>query len=328
MSATMPSHSTTAPDYEVVICTYNGALFIGEQLSSILAQQPAPAGVIISDDGSTDDTLAVIEAQAHSSTVPVRIIQGPGKGIIQNMLSALKHTRANYVFLADQDDMWMDNKAPLFCEQMRETSAPHLIFSNAWVWRPGQKLKTSLWEADGLKPENAHDPQKLAFHNAVQGASACVNQALIQALKPHPDIAMHDWWLGLIAAGTGEVSVVEQPTLLYRQHAGNQVGVQAQRTHSGGPIERLKQKRAASGIVLRQALAFAQLYAQELPSPQSDFFKAYATAITSSVLQRLGFLLKWRPVRKNLLRTLTLWLSILGTRCAPRPQNPEQPETR
>src|SRR5690625_6666060 len=86
----MPSHAPTPPAYEVVICTYNGADFIGEQLSSILGQQPPPAGVIVSDDGSADNTLALVEEQARSSSIPIKIIQGPAEGIVANMLHALR----------------------------------------------------------------------------------------------------------------------------------------------------------------------------------------------------------------------------------------------
>lgn len=318
----MPSHAPTPPAYEVVICTYNGADFIGEQLSSILGQQPPPARVIVSDDGSSDNTLALVEEQARSSSIPIKVIQGPAEGIVANMLHALRHTQAEYVFLADQDDIWLDNKASLFCQQMLDTAKPHLIFSDAWVWYPGRDPAITLWNADGLKPENTHDTRKLAFHNAVQGASTCINRALVQSLKAHPDIAMHDWWLGLIAAGAGEVSIINQPTLLYRQHAGNQVGVQAQRVRVGGPIKRFSNKRKASAIVLQQALGFAHLYGHQLPTEQKGFFQSYANAMTAGVLQRGWFLLKWRPVRKNLLRTITLWLSILGTRCTAKQTAP------
>src|SRR5690625_8026286 len=99
------------------------------------------------------------------------------------MLHALRHTRAEYVCLADQDDIWLDNKASLFCQQMLDTAKPHLIFSDAWVWYPGRDPAITLWNADGLKPENTHDTRKLAFHNAVQGASTCINRALVQSLK-------------------------------------------------------------------------------------------------------------------------------------------------
>lgn len=313
----MPSLTPLLPTYEVVICTYNGADFIDEQLSSILTQKPAPKRVIVSDDGSSDGTLELVQAQIQNSSIPIDVIRGPGQGIVANALHALRHTQAEYVFLADQDDIWLENKASLFCEKMMNTAKPHLIFSDAWVWYPGRDPEITFWNADRLRPTNAYDPRQLAFHNAVQGASACVNRALIDAVRGHPDIAMHDWWLGLIAAGTGQVSIIAQPTLLYRQHDRNQLGAQSRKVDAGGPIKRYRKKRRAWLTALHQAVGFAQLYAPQLPEPQSAFFQAYAHAITSGVLHRIGFLLKWRPVRANLLRTATLWLNILGTRCRP-----------
>lgn len=319
----MPSSSPSAPTpeqapfYEVVLCSYNGEDYILEQLTSIASQKPPPATIIISDDGSTDDTLKIVERFAHISEVSVRQITGPGQGIIQNALSALKHTTAAYVFLADQDDIWLDNKAALFCAQMRETDQPHLIFSDAWVWWPQDNEQVSFWKLDGLVPEHTQRPQRLAFHNAVQGASACINRALIERTEYHSDIAMHDWWLGLIASGTGEVSIIREPTLLYRQHETNQVGSQTRQSASGSPLTRLKNKRAGSLIVLRQAAVFAELYASSLSEEPKRFFTAYTEAISGNLFKRLLFLLRWRPVRKNAMRTTTLWLSIAATRCSP-----------
>lgn len=310
MPKSSPSAPTPeqAPSYEVVLCSYNGEGYILEQLTSIASQQPAPSAIIVSDDGSTDNTLKIVERFAHISEVPVRQIAGPGQGIIQNALSALKQTSAPYVFLADQDDIWLENKASLFCAQMRETNEPHLIFSDAWVWEPESDRRRSFWKVDGLIPKNAQNPKRLAFHNTVQGASACINRALIDALVYDSRIVMHDWWLALIAAGTGKVSTIAEPTLLYRQHATNQVGIH---NKGAGKKGNLLHRRKVAVRILRQAHAFAEHYGSKLEGRNRRFFKAYYSALNGNIIHRTWFVMRYWPKHKSMRHIITLWASIV-----------------
>ncbi|WP_341938833.1 glycosyltransferase family 2 protein [Marinimicrobium sp. C2-29] len=313
-----PAQSPSGIDYEVLVCTYNGADYIAEQLESILRQQPAPQRVLVSDDGSTDDTRAIVNQIAQSATIPVTIIDGPGRGVIRNVLTALPQTTADYVFLSDQDDIWLDNKAALFAEKMHSEHSPHLIFSDAWVWRPDTDEKHSFWELDQLRPSNAKDPRRLAFHNTVQGASACVNRSLITAMEPtaeHPDIVMHDWWLALIASGTGHIDFITEATLLYRQHDSNQVGSQ-------NKTNRRKRKLAdtltIANRILRQAVAFTDQYYEALPTEHQGFFKTYQEAMKSNVFHRIAFILRYWPLHRDLNRTFKLWASVLLVKGARR----------
>ncbi|MGD8177135.1 glycosyltransferase family 2 protein [Marinimicrobium sp. ARAG 43.8] len=306
-----PQHSA----YEVLVCTYNGERYIADQLESILKQQPAPAGVLVSDDGSTDQTRTIVKQIAASSSISVALIDGPGKGVIQNVLTALPKTTAPYVFLADQDDIWLDNKASLFYEKMRTDDAPHLIFSDAWVWHPESNEKTSFWKLDQLNPRNASDPRRLAFHNTVQGASACVNRALIMAMQNtacHSDIVMHDWWLALIASGTGLIEPIAEPTLLYRQHNDNQVGAREQL--GGKQRNPLLRKFKTSLASIRQAVAFANQFEGQLKTEYRPFFNALSHSLTKGPHRRFWFILKFFPRKRNCFITLALWGMIMAQR--------------
>lgn len=309
----MPSTPAQATriDYDVVVCSYNGERYIAEQLESIIKQSPPPQHILVSDDGSTDGTRDIVKQLARTSPVPITLIDGPRQGVIKNVLTSLPKTNAEYVFLSDQDDIWLDNKVPLFSEHMTQTDAPHLIFSDAWVWRAGQEQMHSFWELDGLKPENARYPRRLAFHNTVQGASACFNRALIEVTQKaglNNNIIMHDWWLALIASSLGHVNPIKEPTLLYRQHDSNQVGSQ----NSG----RKKKRNIAKTLfianrILCQAVAFSEHFGDQLKPEERIFFTAYERAMRSGTIKRLGFLLRYRPTHKDLNRTCKLWASIL-----------------
>src|SRR5690554_2027672 len=114
-------------NYQVVVSTFNGERHIAEQLHSIIRQNPAPEGIIVSDDGSSDNTLTIVKTIAHSCSVPITLLNGPKRGVNHNILFALQHTSAPYVLIADQDDIWLDNKAALFTGQMLALQQPHLI---------------------------------------------------------------------------------------------------------------------------------------------------------------------------------------------------------
>ncbi len=311
MPTPTPAHTLSGIDYDVLVCTYNGADYIAEQLESILSQQPAPSRVLVSDDGSTDNTRAIVNQIGQATSIPVTIIDGPGRGVIRNVLTALPQTTADYVFLADQDDIWLDNKAALFAEKMHSEHSPHLIFSDAWVWHPDTDEKHSFWELDQLRPENAKDPRRLAFHNTVQGASACVNRSLIAAMEPtaeHPDIVMHDWWLALIASGTGHIDYITEPTLLYRQHDNNQVGSQNKANRNK---RKLADTLVIANRILRQAVAFTDHYYDGLALESQGFFNSYQRAMRASLFHRIGFILRYWPQHRDLNRTLKLWASML-----------------
>ena len=89
----------------VAMVTYQGEKYIKEQLDSILEQLGPEDGVVISDDGSTDGTVAVIEAYCKSDE-RIHLLAGPGKGVKANVENALRACKGTYIFLADQDDIW------------------------------------------------------------------------------------------------------------------------------------------------------------------------------------------------------------------------------
>lgn len=300
-------------NYDVVICTFNGEHHIAEQLDSILNQAILPAHIIVSDDGSEDATCALITQRAEVCATPITLLQGPKQGINQNLLFALGHTQSPYVLIADQDDVWLDNKSTLFSQQMQYDTTPHLIFSDAWIWQPPATPVQTLWQLDQLDPDNIHKPQQLAFHNCVQGASAALNRALIEKLLYHPNMVMYDWWIALLAATQGRVSIINTPTLHYRQHRAAQLGSQSLRHNEQSYWQSRRSKIQASRAIIQQAAAFGDTYKTQLTTHDRAFFTGLAHALKGGYWQKIKFLITQRPYRKNPIRTATLWLAILST---------------
>ena len=110
----------------VCIATYNGGKYIRQQIESILPQLDATDEIIISDDGSTDDTLLQIEALSSSL---VRVYKHTNRlGYTRNFERALTYAKGDVIFLCDQDDIWLPNKVEM-C--MKELTNSDLVVTNA-----------------------------------------------------------------------------------------------------------------------------------------------------------------------------------------------------
>ncbi|MBH1973926.1 MAG: glycosyltransferase [Rhodobacteraceae bacterium] len=217
------------PRITILLCTYNGAAHLAEQLQSYLAQDHADWDLWVSDDGSTDATGAILEAfrRAHGQDRQheVRLLNGPQRGVAANFLSLLCHPELppGPVALSDQDDVWMPQKLSRALDALRQCSAVALY--------GGQSLHT---DAD-LRVIGASRPPRLppSFRNAlvqniVSGHSATLSAGALELVRragPPDGIPYQDWWLyQLISGAGGDVVIDTAPVLYYRQHGSNALG--------------------------------------------------------------------------------------------------------
>lgn len=217
--------------YDIILCTYNGAPFISKQLESFLIQDIKPNKVIISDDGSSDDTLSIISNFFNQKNFTnYEIISGPKKGVVNNFFFALKYAESDYIFLSDQDDIWHKEKISEFAKIAHHTDKPNLIFSDAiLIDENANEIAPSFFQYQGLTAK-CLDDDSILFKNCVQGAACAINKPLrdlvLQSLKVIDvnNLYMHDWWIALLAKYYGGCQFIDKPLIYYRQHINNQVG--------------------------------------------------------------------------------------------------------
>lgn len=198
----------------VCIPLFNGEKYIAAQLQSILSQLDESDEVIVSDDGSTDGSRAAIEA-LHDSRI--KIIDGPCLGNpAQNVANALLAAQGNYLFLADQDDVWMPNKVVLVLEQLKHFD---LVLHDCQV--TNEKLEVlfpSFFEMHGSRPGFWQN----WWRNHFLGCCMAFRREILNKALPFPQpLPMHDSWLGLVASAWYSVTFIPEPLLLYRRHGQN-----------------------------------------------------------------------------------------------------------
>lgn len=219
---------TPAPDrITILLATCNGAAHLDAQLASYVAQQDTAWDLWISDDGSTDATLAVIDRfrQTHGAAHDIRVLSGPRQGPMANFLSLLTHPDLprGLVALSDQDDVWMPDKL----SRARAALAP--ISGLALYGAQSIHTDTALREIGRSRPP----PRPPSFGNAltqniVSGHSTVLNAAALDLVRragvPH-GVPYHDWWLYQVISGAGGTVIIDpEPALFYRQHGANAMG--------------------------------------------------------------------------------------------------------
>lgn len=219
----------------VVMAAYNGGCFIEEQIRSIQAQSYADWMLYVRDDGSSDDTVQKI-LQIESKDVRVRLVRDEmgNQGAIGNFASLMNFSLekgAEYVFFADQDDVWYPEKmatmlaALLELERTHGVQVPLLVHSDlAIVNEALEPIADSFVGFSKLSPATA-DLGVLLCQNQVTGCACVSNRALLELACPMPfDVRMHDWWLALLASAAGKIGYIPKSLVKYRQHSENVLG--------------------------------------------------------------------------------------------------------
>jgi glycosyltransferase involved in cell wall biosynthesis len=229
---------TYKPDIKILLATYNGQEYLAEQIDSILAQSNQNWQLLIRDDGSKDDTVRILEDYAKRLPDKIRLIANNGRrlGANLNFGKLLEHADTEYVMFSDQDDVWLPNKIELTLNAMKAAEQiypdkPILIHTDLQVADSGLKtIADSLWVYQKLFPEAGNNLHRIMAQNVVTGCTVMINKkAMAVSLPVPPEAIMYDWWLALNVCRHGKIIYVSIPSVLYRQHSGNQVGAQRAR---------------------------------------------------------------------------------------------------
>lgn len=199
----------------VAMATYNGEKFIEKQIRSILDNLEPQDELIISDDGSTDRTVEIIESFNDKRIV---LVEGPMLGIKKNFENAIRCTGGRYIFLSDQDDVWAPCKVKMVLEAFERTKAPVVVHNCTIERDDGSVLEESFFGFRNSGPG--------AFKNFIKntyiGCCMAFDAALKDAILPIPiDIEMHDQWIGIIGDRVGKNVFIEDKLIKYMQHEDN-----------------------------------------------------------------------------------------------------------
>ncbi len=201
----------------VCMATYNGEKYISEQIESILCQIEDEDELIISDDGSKDNTLNIIE---HFQDKRIRILHNNMGCYTKNFENALSHANGDYIFLCDQDDIWMPDKVRVTMEKFSETGADFLVSAATVVDGEKKLLQESTFESGATKVGFWYNLLKTSYI----GACMAFNKNVLKRALPIPGkdkYIAHDYWIACISELYFQTALIEKPLIMYRRHGNN-----------------------------------------------------------------------------------------------------------
>jgi len=217
----------------VLLSAYNGARYIARQIESIRAQSFRDWRLLIRDDSSADDTVEIV--RRFCATDPrISLLEDSTSNIgpwasFGRLLSQAYDDGAEYSLLSDQDDVWLEDKMEQQLSLLRASASkrPLLVHSDLILVDENlRRLHASFSEFQRTSYDNADPLGTLLIHNAVVGCTIAMNRPLLELALPVPAGTMHDWWLAACAAAAGTIQRAARPTVLYRQHSSNVIGVE------------------------------------------------------------------------------------------------------
>lgn len=214
----------------VLLATYNGEKYLGEQIESLLAQSCWDFQVFVHDDGSTDATMEIVER--YSSLNPGFIIvledKERGRGARESFFWMMEQVDAQYYMFCDQDDVWLPFKIEHTFRKMkeveeREPGEPVMIHTDLRIVDAKlNEIAPSYWKMHHFDVDLNRKFKYVVMGNVFTGCTMMMNSRVKDIVFPIGKVmGLHDAWIGAMTAKYGKVDNVKEATILYRQHGGN-----------------------------------------------------------------------------------------------------------
>lgn len=210
----------------IVMATYNGGRFLKEQLNSLCKQTRIPDEVIVVDDGSTDNTLAILEEFSKVLNLSIHINTNH-LGVNGNFEKGLNLCSGDYIMFCDQDDYWLPNKIELMYKKMLEIEdkkTPCIVSSRDTYADINLKESPQLnpYPSYIFYPKNNCDYRETVIKHLSQGCAMMLNRKCLEYILPIPNNEVcYDYYIGFIVAMIGKKYDMKESLMLYRVHGNN-----------------------------------------------------------------------------------------------------------
>ncbi len=234
------------PLVSVVMCTYNGALYLEAQLESIMSQSLPPAEVIVCDDGSTDGTVLILnEFKIRYSQIRV-IINETRLGFNKNFEKALGLATYDLIAISDQDDIWVREKLEFLASGF--TIGSSVVYCNSLRFR--DKIPYALKPSNSYRRVHGTCVKRLFLYNTVSGHAIMLKKEFLKNILPFPSKGYYDWWIAMVSCCNGGLSYVNKVLVYQRVHQNNQSIKQRPRNEKSTEykLEVIDQLRSAVNI--------------------------------------------------------------------------------
>ncbi|AIQ61206.1 glycosyltransferase family 2 protein [Paenibacillus borealis] len=297
---------------QILMSTFNGEAYIEEQLQSIFQQTYHNIFILIRDDGSSDNTVPIIQKFMGLYPGKFHLIKGSNVGVIQSFFELLNSTEldASYFCFCDQDDVWMNDKVERSVQYLHSCHTAGMYCSSTML--ADQNLSPiKVWP---IPPKKDPDFYNAIVQNIAVGATVAINKAardIIVSRKINiKNLQMHDWWIYICISAFGNVFYDERPTIYYRQHNNNVVGGHRSILHEFRNKWSSFRKHSGHKLLKKQAIEFNRLYMNLLDDEKKDQLHLFIQE-RKSIKEKYQFLQKSKLYRNSFLEDLLFKILIL-----------------
>lgn len=308
------SHKDNDCSVVILLAAYNGARYIADQIRSIQSQTFTNWRLVIRDDGSTDDTVGIINEFSYSDD-RIEVLSNAyhgEKSAKENFNCLMKFSseiNASYIFFSDQDDIWMRDKMDKLMKFMRQLEqavgkVPICVHTDMEVVDDsGHLLHRSFMQYQGIRHIHKHQLRVLVNQNFVTGCTMLINRRLLDASYPVPEQAViHDWWIAQISSALGVLAYINEPLVKYRQHDANVIGakkfydaVNPLKNNFWDQLDRIKRNidgaTCQSAYFLKRIMRYADTYS--VSKEAEKIAEVYSSMNSYNRYKRVYFLLRY-----------------------------------
>lgn len=262
------------PRVEVLMSTYNGGRYLEQQIDSILSQSLNNVKVTIRDDGSTDNTVGILNQ--YSSKNIIEVCEGRNRGVVGSFFELIYRVddSSEFVAFSDQDDFWHQRKLEAALDKLSKTEPGKPAMYCSRTRLVNQDLQFIAFGKGLSRPVGL---KNAVLQNIATGCTVVLNREAVDILKSKRpnirNIKMHDWWIYLVISGLGEVVFDNESYIDYRQHDDNVIGAS---NGMGFWVNRLKRFRNRDKEeITSQINEFLKIYGKYLPEDKVDMCRQF-----------------------------------------------------
>ena len=273
----------------VVMCTFNGAPHLEQQLESLRRQDRPADEIVIRDDASTDATWELLNDYRKSLPGEVRLIQSDRNlGFLRNFEAAIGAATGEAIFLCDQDDVWEAGKIAAFERVFLDEADIGLVFCDAeLIDEAGDPIGRRAWQTSWLKFDPVLEPdwgsggafRRLLVGNVVTGAAMAFRGEFRELVLPFPPALgqwnIHDGWIALLISAVAHLAPLSHPYIRYRVHSAQSQGLELRPIpplHDRTPrvVMSGNEIRARTEAGLTELVTRLELHSTEFPATFAD----------------------------------------------------------
>jgi len=211
------------PKISVIIATYNRAQYLPEAIDSVLNQSYQDFELVIVDDGSVDDTKAIVDKYINSNTGKIRYFYQENKGPGAARNRGIKEAKGEYVAFLDSDDIWLPEKLEKQSRYLEENPGYAMVYTDAYEFNRKVVTKKSKLATNDRGTMSGEILEHLGMGCFIFLSTVMVRKHVLEQIGSfNPNITIgEDWELWLKIAGKHKIGFIDEILVGYRKHAEN-----------------------------------------------------------------------------------------------------------